>query len=559
MKKHNGIICGSLAVLLALVGLNAGADMRAGKAGGYAGSSKNLLALQQQYQNQVAAAEAAAAAAAAEEERNSALAVEVADKELEEKIRDGDQDAGITRDTLDACANIIPGGEFAWDVPNMGRKANGSPTCVAVVELRVMGQGGDGEHIVAARAKVAAGEGFICNVSQFPKSTWLPDLNNVIFPADQAPTRQDVIAVMNQEQRNKAGLKIAAGFLVGGLGGNITGKNDPDKDGLLGTSKSKLKNTAIGAAGGAALMAASTFSGKVAGDMILHSGVNAIAGGAVGNMTGTGDDVLKVEKCKTEDGVETTCLWGKVEKTEDITNEKITIFYGATTKKVLVCNENYKECKDGGQYKPTTIKENSADVSEFISKGVDSVLSSLEERYNYDEEKKTVERSSNGGYVEVYATRRLGGSRRAVVVGFVEKKFGSKTSAWDDWKNQHADIVLCERDKDGNPFNCIGSGEKNAMTEDDIDNFSPATIGADSDEVIDFSNKARLGSTLKGAGIGAAAGGFSGYQGAQSDIDARLSQAETEYRASLQKIYCGTGNKFLEFYNAEAIVPALRE
>ncbi|MBO4683414.1 MAG: hypothetical protein J5611_02450 [Alphaproteobacteria bacterium] len=84
-------------------------------------------------------------------------------------------------------------------------------------------------------------------------------------------------------------------------------------------------------------------------------------------------------------------------------------------------------------------------------------------------------------------------------------------------------------------------------------------INADDGAVVDLSNKARLGSTLKGAGAGAAIGGFAGYQGAQSDIEERFVQAMREYNASLENFYCGTGRKFLSFYNDEAIIPTMNE
>ena len=84
-------------------------------------------------------------------------------------------------------------------------------------------------------------------------------------------------------------------------------------------------------------------------------------------------------------------------------------------------------------------------------------------------------------------------------------------------------------------------------------------MDADDGGVVDFSNKARLGSTLKGAGVGGALGGFSGYQGAQSDIEARFVEATREYNDSLEKIYCGTGKKWLGYYNDAVSIPAAKE
>jgi hypothetical protein len=73
--------------------------------------------------------------------------------------------------------------------------------------------------------------------------------------------------------------------------------------------------------------------------------------------------------------------------------------------------------------------------------------------------------------------------------------------------------------------------------------------------MIDMSNKARLKGTLTGAGIGGAAGAFTAYQGAQSEIDERWVSAVRAYKDSLQKFYCGTGTRFMSFYNDIVVVP----
>ena len=82
--------------------------------------------------------------------------------------------------------------------------------------------------------------------------------------------------------------------------------------------------------------------------------------------------------------------------------------------------------------------------------------------------------------------------------------------------------------------------------------------GGDADDggVVDLSNKARMKGTLTGAGLGAGMGAFSGYQGAQDDIQQRWLSAVREYKDSLQKIYCATGTHFLAQYNDMAMIPA---
>ena len=73
--------------------------------------------------------------------------------------------------------------------------------------------------------------------------------------------------------------------------------------------------------------------------------------------------------------------------------------------------------------------------------------------------------------------------------------------------------------------------------------------------VIELGNKARIKGTLTGAGIGGAAGAFTAYQGAQTEIDERYVTAVREYKDSLQKFYCGTGKRFLTFYNDTLVMP----
>ena len=150
---------------------------------------------------------------------------------------------------------------------------------------------------------IKKGDSMNCNISDFPEHSWLPEAAKVEFPSDTEPTREDVIAVMNEEQKQHAGLKILAGGLVAAVAGNAMGENDVGKDGIFGTSKSKLKSTAIGALGGAGLMAASSFGGKVGGDMIMSAGVNAAAGAVVGNMVASGDAVLRIEDCIVDENL----------------------------------------------------------------------------------------------------------------------------------------------------------------------------------------------------------------------------------------------------------------
>ena len=553
-------------VLGAVVAGHAFAGIRVGNLSrNYAGTYKNVAGLEQQYYNSIAGT-----AVEPDIVVDVALPIPVENKDLAERIRRGEEDTDI--ETLNNCAMIYPDGEFVWDKPTIGRGAGGSPTCVAVVEIRAIGANGNSEYRTVARGKLAAGDIVSCNISAFPTSTYLPDVTQVVFPADAAPTREDVVKVMDEEQKNKAGLKIAAAAVAAGVAGNLVGKSEIGSDSLFGANSEKLKTTAAGAAIGAALMTASTYSGKVAGDVIFHTGVNAAAGGIVGNMMATGDAVLRVEKC-VDGGVEKTCLWGTLQKTstEGLPTDKN--FYYNQTEGVIVCNNDNKECKADGTFilsyingrnnKQITLSDIAGKDSKVVLAGADSYTLIKDNPSN--QEMKT---SASGSYYSAVVAKRAGAPSPAVIVGFKDSAFGIKAKDWYDWRSANGKSArICLRDSRGNPYNCGGEiktenkeGEKaDEKTAYNINDFNPIKLDADDGGVVDFSNKARLGSTLKGAGVGGALGGFAGYQGAQSDIEDRFVQATREYNDSLEKFYCGTGRKWLSFYNDEVIIPSMKK
>lgn len=505
----------------------------------YASSSKNTLAMQQQYYNSTAEAQAAAAAAAE-------LPVRVADAEVAEQVRRGDTNAETDMSTLNKCAMIYPDGEFMWDRPTLGRGAGGSPTCVAVVEMRKLDSSGGLEYTTVARGKLAVGDLINCNISNFPASSYLPALAQVEFPADQKPTREDVIQVMNEEQKNKAGLKIVAAALAAGIAGNMVGKSAPGSDSLFGTNSDKLKTTAGGALLGGGLMAASAYSGKVAGDTILQAGVNAAAGGVVGNMLASGDAVLRVEKC-TYQGRQTSCLWGNV---ASLNNGSLDGYYNKDTRTIYTCKtdgSDIKDCVARYNYVVKNIGNLTLDQFQEDPERVTNV-----ERYNLVDNNKLEGASVGNIYKATVA--EVKDSKPAVVVDFHDSTFGKKMSDWRKWKAAGNNATVCRRDSKGTP---LCDEDKTGLYT--LANFTPLQINADDGAVVDLSNKARLGSTLKGAGAGAAIGGFAGYQGAQSDIEDRFVQAMREYNASLENFYCGTGRKFLSFYNDEAIIPTMNQ
>ncbi len=559
MKKNNFTMFCSLLAGIAVMGAgDAFGAIRAGNAArNYAGSYKNTAALEQQYYDSVVAEPDTAV--------DMDLPVRVADKNLAEKIKRGDAGTDANYDTLNNCAMIYPDGEFVWDRPTMGRGVGGKPTCVAVVEMRVLGANGAYEYTTVARGKLAAGETINCNISAFPSSSYLPDVARVTFPADQKPTREDVIRVMNEEQKDKAGLKIAAGAVAAGLAGNMVGASAPGNDGLFGTNPEKLKSTLGGALIGAALMTASTYSGKVAGDVILHTGINAAAGGVIGNMMATGDSILRVQKCN-DGGRETTCLWGTITNTEDADVGDNVYYSPSGSGTTVVCDENNEKCtvNNGLILNYIYHKETGKEIKpeDFAGQPYHVYLSGKADAYRFNKETHTIEPvqgTEDEYYYRAKVAKRAGAPIPAVIVGFEDDSaFGTKVADWNQWKSAHkSDAKICRRDGAGNPMDC-------KLTDPDgepytIEDFNPLKMDADDGGVVDISNKARLGSTLKGAGVGGALGGFSGYQGAQKDIEERFVEATREYNDSLEKIYCGTGKKFLSFYNDVANVPAMKK
>jgi hypothetical protein len=550
MKKNIcAFYCFMPAFLAGVVG-TANAGIRVGNLSrNYAGTSKNYLAAQQQYYNATIGAQQQAAAEAE-------LPVRVADAELAEQVRRGDANADTDMSTLNKCAMIYPDGEFVWDTPTLGRNAGGPATCVAVVEMRALNSSGGLEYATVARGKLAAGDSINCNISRFPASSYLPALASVEFPADSRPTREDVIKVMNEEQKSKAGLKIAAAALAAGIAGNMVGKNAPGEDSVFGTNSEKLKTTAGGILLGGGLMAASTYSGKVAGDTILQAGVNAAAGGVVGNMLATGNSVLRIEKC-THEGRKTSCLWGTITETDENNNNTKRGFYDAGGRRVILCEQgdggNYINCQSQYNYIVKVIGDVPFDQFEEKKDNI------TKDRYSFDSndarQTKLVPNNTTG---EVYlaTVAEVKSTKDVVIVDFQDSAFGKKQNDFRKWKAEHqGDVLICRRDNKGNP-NCT---DGNKYDSDKLADFTPSTLDADDGDVVDLSNKARLGSTLKGAGAGAAIGGFAGYQGAQSDIEERFVQATREYNTSLENFYCGTGRKFLSFYNDEAFVPAMNQ
>ena len=492
------------------------------------------------------------------------LPINVTNQQLANQIMAGDGNAAVTVDQLEMCKMIYPNGTFEWARPTIGMGAGGAPTCTSVVELRVIGQGQNGGDLVVARANLAAGDSFDCNISNFPEATLLPDAGNVEFPADTQPTVEDVKKVMNEEQKQNAVIKIIGGAVLGGLGGNVAGKNEVGHDSLLGGGKDKITSTVVGAVGGAGLMAASSYSGKVAGDMIMSAGVNAAAGAVMGNMVADGESVMRIEKC-IHDGVEKSCLWGYLKKTDSIDYTKSqTYVLISDINTFMVCdNDNAKGCTTadltGGTVQGYNGKTKPSNKQPYTLRDM------YEEKFEQEQTKyclvNGVMKNQTDGvcsddkrYVKIENASRVSNRVPAMVVGVEEPRFGLKSS----------DKASVMKDYMNNTFvGRSGNGEASSLSSD-FEEMKPEELWAAFDVMsrdasdggmIDLSNKARLKGTLTGAGIGGGVGAFTAYQGAQTEIDERWVAAVREYKDSLQKFYCGTGTRFLSFYNDTIVLP----
>lgn len=565
-----------LSMLYALCSASADAAIRVGNA------SRNYAAGYQQVnvqREQIAAAAAAAAAPVAttqSADTETNLPVRVANRELAQKLSRGETDSRVSIATLDSCAMVYPNGEFAWDSPTVGNGAGGASTCVAVVELRGYQMGLDGSDVVLARANLAAGDAVKCNISDFPEFSYTADAARITFPADHEPTRADVVQVLNAEQKQNAGLRIAAGTVIGGLAGNAAGKNEIGSDSILGGGKHKTTGTIIGALSGAALMAGNAYSGKVAGDTILSTGVNAAAGSMIGNIAASGESVLRIEDCKIPDVPASTkktttassdanankkvtepqsknskCLWGVIRKGAALSGKNA--YYNTGDETTLVCESDNTGCKQETLLNIELAAYPNKDIDAAAKEGFEKITADSTKRF-YLTEKNEMKNGISPDNGAIYArisnaTVATGTQMPAMIANVNDKAFGYKRSDWAKLKTDLSGHTILGRTSSGAGYALDG--------EYSINDFYPMMVDASDGGIIDFGNKARLKGTLIGAGAGGALGAYAGYQGAQSDIENRWVTAVREYKDSLQKIYCATGKRFLGYYNDQIIIPTM--
>ncbi len=546
-----------IAMMVALAPtMSDGAIKRANRANAYQEVNANI---------QMANAAAIAAIPPTVEESVAALPVRVADENLAKQVATGETDA-LSVERLERCAALYPSGEMMWAEPTIGSRVGTGAQCVAVVEMIGYQMGANGSNAVLARGYLAAGDAVQCNISAWPDYTYQTAAGTVTFPADAEPTIEQVTAIMDEEQKQNAGLKIAASMIIGGLGGNLAGKAEPGSDKMLGGGKDKLISTAIGAVAGGALATAGSFSGKVAGDTIMGVGMNAAAGAAVGNMAASGDAVLRIERCKLpgDNGRETTCLWGTYTEQKDLASEnKVAFFNTSDMKTTIVCKNNNGKFIDCA---PQTLAGVSI-LADIDGKGKTTTqVSKIKASYYatlpdgdflyFDNVEKTMGTSmnDNGKYLQTSYAGIPTTSVPIAIADIADKPLGVKPTEWLEEIQATVKYKMVYTRNGAELYN---------FSVDEL-RFNPSYIipmqrDAADGGIIDISNKARLKGTGIGAAAGGALGGYAAYEGATAEVQERWVAAVREYKDSLTKFYCQSGTKWMASYNDNAILPTMTE
>lgn len=539
----------------------------------------NAMRYQQEYLN-ANAANATTASATAQ------LPVMVADEKLASAILNNTSETTIGH--LENCAMVYPNGVFRWEIPESGIRRNQSNQCVAVVSLI-----NANTNEVLATTTLAAGDAMKCNIDSFPESGMnAVALSKTELPADMAPTMEDVEKVMNEEQKQNAGFKIAAGAIIAGVAGNILAPKEAGDSKLFGTGKDQLIGTAAGVATGAGIMAASSYSGKVAGDTIKSTAVNAASGMIVGNMlAGASSEggILVVKSCNIEKNIEAykaggtsyypeitsgehDCIVGNFREKGDPITVDDTSFY------LINKNGSVKKCTATQEASGKTIHTNCSDEEKladvkiakkdggdkafkeiFGTKVKDTEIPDLERYVPVDGDLSKFVKSENAtvednAYFKISDALTVKNPQHAYIV-FADKigtKFGGyKTSELEGLKNKHS-FVYVKRNSNGSV------GEQITIKPEKAD-FTPTSGSAEDGGLVDLSNQARTKGTLVGTAAGGAMGGFAGYQGAKSEITDRWTAAVREYEDSLSNFVCMTGTRYLSKYNDYVDIPTLKD
>lgn len=575
----------SLLACLLVCGANVPADARISvkNSASYANAYNQVMSVRQQ-------AEMANNPIATTTSATANLPVMVNDEKLAQDILNNSaSDVNIA--DLETCSMIYPNGLFKWGYSESGMRKNQNSGCMAVVELLDVNT-----NAVLAQTTLAAGDTMKCNIDMFPQSGWQSALGSVELPADDAPTIEDVEKIMDEEQKQNAGFKIAAAAILSGVAGNVLAPKDAGNTALFGTEKQQLVGTALAAAGGAGVMAASTYSGKVAGDTIKSTAVNAATGAVIGNMaagmSGTGDAVLNIQKC-TIDGFQYDCVVGNIQ------TAKNTDVYELTDNKIFLVNRDMKECIKNdnlteeccnggssgecynlayGDHKYScrpvsrdallkirlTNNELLDEIKKHETKIIDSIAVYMDDSgkcFYLETEPLSRTNISDHTYFLVASGSYPAGDKvhgYAVFDNLNGKLFGYKYSDWTQIQADYSPRYYL-RNADGTvgKEKVAAKDDENKPTEEII--FTPTSQNASDGALVDFQNSARTKATLSGAAAGGALGGFSAYQGAKQEVQERWLAALREYNDSLDNFYCVTGKRPLSKYNEDVEIPEFRK
>jgi hypothetical protein len=552
----------------------------------------------------IAVPEGAGAIVGAPEFYEGELPVRVADKKLEDSIRAG-ANPNVSIAHLEACGMIYSNGSFLWDVPDAGIEfGSNQPTCVAEIYMKAAPEGqapgGPNDKLVAI-AHVPAGGSIKCNIDAFPQTGYQPAAGEVTFPHDQEPTMEEVVAVMDREQKQNAAMKSISAAVVGGVGMYLATKDNDKK-------ATTYIAAAAGAAGAGGMAYASTQTGKVVGDTIMGAGMNTVAGAVMGNMgagMGSTGEVLVIRDCdkpkssgsgdsSSSVGSGGKCLWGYVTKGGQSIYKDVPASNNYTNSKyvhgIAPCYYDINKNAWCVELQGTEIKIEDARYTKVyglynvVLEGFDGKMADLANLRGPDwgdkvfgtsgsgADKKGVcmhmegdkaiigpKATCGGGFetnvVKIESAYYKGSRRMAMMKGVTEgiegKTFGLTL---EDYENPEKNI----KTTDVVGRNADGTENGETFTEAEVSNFRPMTQDSSDGGVVDFENKARMKGTLIGAGAGGALGGLSAYQGAKSEIEERYIVALQEYEGSLRKVYCMTGSRFLKSYNDTVVIPNMK-
>ncbi len=545
----------------------------------------NAVRYQQEYMEATAINATTASATAT-------LPVMVSDEKLASAILNNSSNTTVGQ--LENCAMIYPNGVFRWEVPQSGIRQNQTNQCVAVVSLIDANT-----NAVLATTTLAAGDAMKCNIDAFPESGMnAVALSKTELPADAAPTMDDVEKVLNQEQKQNAGIKIAAGAVISALAGNALSKKEAGSTGIIGTSKSQLTGSAIGAVTGAGIMAASTYTGKVAGDTIKSTAVNAASGAVIGNMLAgqsSAGGILVIKKCKIDGSFskqsdtqtestqnsdnktsyskkisagEHDCIVGKIEKLgESVSSDEKTVYMvnrNGTVKECIHDGKTFTNCTSVNLLNVTVNYQNNTSKSfdDIKDKNTEWQFLRIYIPENGDTSKFVLSKQpeqdaeNDNAYFEIGSAYKTEGSAQRAYIVFendISGKFGGrKTSELEGIKSNNPSFVYLYRNSDGSVGRQITDPEDKLV-------FTPTAGDASDGGLVDLSNPARAKGTVAGAAAGGALGGFAGYQGAQDEITERWLAATREYEDSLSNFVCMTGTRFLSKYNDYVEIPEMNK